>query len=185
MIVSDYAKGLISPSLLKEILPAARAAARIVCVDTKLTELTAYRPATVITPNSQEAERASGIAIASTRDLVRAGKKILAATGVPHLLVTRGEEGMALFEGDSRVTHIATVAREVFDVTGAGDTVVSTLALGLASGLTMLEAAVLANFAAGIVVGKLGTASVTPDELVASIRENSVTDPKRREDGGR
>ena len=131
VIISDYAKGLVSPSLLREILPAARAAGKVVC----------------------------------------AGKKILAATGVPHLLVTRGEEGMALFEGDSRVTHIATVAREVFDVTGAGDTVVSTLALGLASGLTMLEAAVLANFAAGIVVGKLGTASVTPEELVASIHE--------------
>ena len=185
VIISDYAKGLVSPSLLREILPAARAAGKVVCVDPKNKDLTVYRPATVITPNSQEAERASGIAIASTRDLVRAGKKILAATGVPHLLVTRGEEGMALFEGDSRVTHIATVAREVFDVTGAGDTVVSTLALGLASGLTMLEAAVLANFAAGIVVGKLGTASVTPDELVASIRENSVTDPRRREGGGR
>ena len=79
---------------------------------------------------------------------------------------------MALFEGDSRVTHIPTVAREVFDVTGAGDTVISTLALGLVSRLSILEAAVLSNIAAGIVVGKLGTASVTPEELVSRVRDS-------------
>ena len=170
VIISDYAKGLISTALLRETLRLARAARKIVCVDPKLKNLTAYRSATVITPNTFEAERASGISISNTRDLVRAGRRILRETGIPHLLVTRGEEGMALFEGDSRVTHIPTVAREVFDVTGAGDTVISTLALGLVAGLTVLEAAVLSNIAAGIVVGKLGTASVTPEELTAGIR---------------
>ncbi len=170
IIISDYAKGLISTSLLREILPLAKAAGKIVCVDPKMKSLAAYRPATVITPNTLEAERTSGITISNTRDLVRAGRKLIRHTGIPYLLVTRGEEGMALFERKLRVTHIPTVAREVFDVTGAGDTVVSTLALGLVAGLSILEAAVLSNIAAGIVVGKLGTAPVTPEELTARIR---------------
>jgi rfaE bifunctional protein kinase chain/domain len=170
VVVSDYAKGLISPSLLKEILPMARASGKIVCVDPKLKELGLYRPATVITPNTLEAERASGVTISTRQDLLRAGRKILRSLRVDYLLITRGEEGMALFQGASSVTHIPTVAREVFDVTGAGDTVISTLALGLVAGLPILEAAVLANVAAGIVVGKLGTATVTPEELVERLR---------------
>ena len=172
VIVSDYAKGLISPSLVKSILPMAKSAGKIVCVDPKLKNLAMYSPASVITPNALEAERASGITITSSRDLVRAGKKILKQTGIRHLLITRGEKGMSLFEGEARVTHIPTVAREVFDVTGAGDTVISTLTLGLVAGLSVLESAVLSNVAAGIVVGKLGTASITPDELIDSIRSH-------------
>ncbi len=177
VIVSDYAKGLISPSLLRRVLPVARAAGKIVCVDPKLRNLAAYRPATVITPNLSEAEHAAGMGIDDERSLVRAGNKILRQTGIDHLLVTRGEQGMALFEGDSnsKVTRIPTLAREVYDVTGAGDTVISTLSLGLASGLSIMEAAILSNIAAGIVVGKLGTACVTPDELVAGIRKTSST----------
>lgn len=175
VIISDYAKGLISPSLLKRILPLARSAGKIVCVDPKLKNLAAYRPATVITPNLAETEHAAGMTISDERSLLRAGNKILRQTGIDHLLVTRGEHGMALFVGDSNSTvrRIPTLAREVFDVTGAGDTVISTLALGLASGLSILEAAILSNIAAGIVVGKLGTACVTPEELLAGIRQTS------------
>ena len=171
VVVSDYAKGLLSPGLLRELLPLARSAGKIVCVDPKLSNFAAYRPATVITPNTLETERASGLGITDDRTLVRAGRAILKQTGIQNLLVTRGEQGMALFEGNAAVKHIPTVAREVFDVTGAGDTVISTLALGLAAGLSILESAILSNIAAGIVVGKLGTASVSPDELVARIRE--------------
>ncbi len=170
VVVSDYAKGLISPALLREILPMARASGRIVCVDPKLKDLGLYRPATVITPNTLEAERASGLTISTRQDMLRAGRKILRSLRVNYLLITRGEEGMALFQRKSTVTHIPTVAREVFDVTGAGDTVISTLTLGLVAGLPILQAAVLANIAAGIVVGKLGTATVTPQELVERIR---------------
>jgi D-beta-D-heptose 7-phosphate kinase/D-beta-D-heptose 1-phosphate adenosyltransferase len=170
VIISDYAKGLISSPLLKRTLPLAKAARKIVCVDPKITDFAIYKPATVITPNTLETERASGIPISRTADLVRAGRKILAESGIDHLLVTRGEEGMALFERNSAVVCIPTVAREVFDVTGAGDTVISTLALSLAAGLSILQAAVLSNIAAGIVVGKLGTASAAPDELIAAIR---------------
>lgn len=175
VIVSDYAKGLITPGLLKRILPAARSAGKIVCIDPKLRSFASYRPATVITPNLAEAEHASGISIGDEKALVRAGNKILKQTGIEHLLVTRGERGMALFEGhrNAKVTRIPTLAREVFDVTGAGDTVISTLALGLVSGLSILEAAILSNIAAGIVVGKLGTASVTPEELRAGIRQSA------------
>jgi len=170
VIVSDYAKGLISPSLLRQTLPLAKSAQKIVCVDPKMKDFSAYRPATIITPNTTETESASGIAIAQNRDLVRAGKKILSGSGIEHLLVTRGEEGMALFERGAGIAYIPTVAREVFDVTGAGDTVISTLTLSLVAGLSILESAILSNFAAGIVVGKLGTASVAPSELIAAIR---------------
>jgi D-beta-D-heptose 7-phosphate kinase/D-beta-D-heptose 1-phosphate adenosyltransferase len=173
VIVSDYAKGLISPELLKNLLPTARDAGKVICVDPKLRDLGAYRPATVITPNLAEAELASGMSIQTDRELIAAGKKILGQTGIDHLLITRGEHGMALFEGNdhAKVTRIPTVAREVYDVTGAGDTVISTLALGLVSGLSILESAVLANIAAGIVVGKLGTASVSPEELIGKIHQ--------------
>ncbi len=170
VVISDYAKGLLSPGLLREILPLAKSAGKIVCVDPKISNLAAYRPATVITPNTLEAERASGIGISDTRTLVRAGRKILRRTAIPNLLITRGEHGMALFDGASGVTHIPTVAREVYDVTGAGDTVISTLALGLVAGLSVLQSAILSNIAAGIVVGKLGTACVTPEELISRIR---------------
>jgi len=170
VIVSDYAKGLISAPLLRRMLPKARSAHKVICVDPKMKDFAAYKPATVITPNTTEAEYASGIAISGTRDLLRAGKKILSESGIEHLLVTRGEEGMALFESATKVIRIPTVAKEVFDVTGAGDTVISTLALGLVSGLSILESAILSNIAAGIVVGKLGTASVTPAELIAAIQ---------------
>ncbi len=175
VVVSDYAKGLISQALLRRILPVARAAGKVVCVDPKLRNLAAYRPATVITPNLSEAEHAAGMAIDDEKSLVKAGRKILRQTGIDHLLITRGERGMALFDGDSagRVVRIPTVAREVYDVTGAGDTVISTLSLGLASGLSILQAAILSNIAAGIVVGKLGTACVTPEELIAGIRQTS------------
>ena len=173
VIVSDYAKGLISPSLLRQVLPLARAAQKPVCVDPKLKNLASYRPATVITPNLMETEFAAGMNIVTEQDLLRAGRKILRKTGIDHLLVTRGEHGMALFDADSRVTQIPTLAREVFDVTGAGDTVISALALGLVAGLSVLEAAILSNIAAGIVVAKLGTAAATPDELLAGIQAQS------------
>jgi D-glycero-beta-D-manno-heptose-7-phosphate kinase len=175
IVISDYAKGLISKTLLAEILPLAKSKGKVVCVDPKSKDLSIYRPATVITPNTHEVERAAGLAIHNTDGLLRAGRKILRQTGIPYLLVTRGEEGMTLFGGGKPATHIPTVAREVFDVTGAGDTVISVLALSLVAGLNMLEAAVLANIAAGIVVGKLGTASTTPEELIARIKSREIS----------
>jgi D-beta-D-heptose 7-phosphate kinase/D-beta-D-heptose 1-phosphate adenosyltransferase len=119
----------------------------------------------LITPNHHEAERLSGLTIDSDRAAERAGKRLLQLLEAQALLITRGEHGMTLCEASGRTTHIPARAREVFDVTGAGDTVISTLALALAAGASMVEAAFLANAAAGIVVGKLGTATVSLEEL--------------------
>ena len=132
-----------------------------------------YQPVTVITPNNQEAADASGVSIEGEQSLIEAGRKLLGSIDARAVLITRGEEGMTLFTGGgpygAEVTHIPTVAREVYDVTGAGDTVIATLALALASGASLDEAAVLANHGAGVVVGKVGTASVSLDELLATI----------------
>jgi D-beta-D-heptose 7-phosphate kinase/D-beta-D-heptose 1-phosphate adenosyltransferase len=169
VVVSDYGKGLLTPSLLRAALTAARQRGLIVCLDPKMRNFVHYQPVTVITPNNQEAAEASGIAIEDEEALREAGRKLLSSIDCRAVLITRGEEGMALFTEGGAVAHIPTVAREVYDVTGAGDTVIATLALSLASGATLEEAAVLANHAAGVVVGKVGTAAVTRDELLAAI----------------
>ncbi|HSE38908.1 MAG TPA: D-glycero-beta-D-manno-heptose-7-phosphate kinase [Blastocatellia bacterium] len=171
VVVSDYGKGLLTPGLLAQALGAARERALIVCLDPKMRSFAHYQPVTVITPNNQEASDASGIAIEDEQSLTEAGRKLLRSIDTSAVLITRGEEGMALFTGGpggDEVTRIPTVAREVYDVTGAGDTVIATLALALASGASLEEAAVLANHAAGVVVGKVGTASLTRGELIAA-----------------
>ncbi len=173
VVVSDYGKGLLTPDLLARTLTKARERGLIVCLDPKMRNFVHYQPVTVITPNNQEAAEASGIPIEDERSLTEAGRKLLGSIDARAVLITRGEEGMALFSGGgsdgARVTHIPTVAREVYDVTGAGDTVIATLALALASGASMEEAAVLANHGAGVVVGKVGTAAVTREELLATL----------------
>jgi D-beta-D-heptose 7-phosphate kinase/D-beta-D-heptose 1-phosphate adenosyltransferase len=169
VIVSDYEKGVITPTLLQKILPAARERQIPVCIDPKLKNFEYYRPATIITPNQHEAEAAARIPIESLETLELAGQRLRSLMGDVNILITRGEGGMSLFNGDSKITHVQTVAREVYDVTGAGDTVVAILALALASGATSVEAAILANHAAGIVVGKVGTATATAEEILISV----------------
>ena len=173
VVISDYGKGLLTAGLLGHALKAAHQRGLIVCLDPKMRSFVHYQPVTVITPNNQEASEASGIPIEDAQSLTDAGRKLLRSIDTRAVLITRGEEGMALFNRDDAdgavVTHIPTVAREVYDVTGAGDTVIATLALALASGASLEEAAVLANHAAGVVVGKLGTASLTRNELLGAI----------------
>ncbi len=169
VVVSDYHKGALSPRVLRETLAAASQRELMVCLDPKLRNFASYQPVTIITPNHQEASEAAGVAIEDAQSLRQAGKRILETLACRAVLITRGEEGMSLFTDDGRLTDIATVAREVYDVTGAGDTVIATLTLALASGASFVEAAVLANHAAGVVVGKLGTATVTRQELLATI----------------
>lgn len=169
VIISDYEKGLVTRELLETILPLAAAGKIPVCLDPKIAHASFYRGATLITPNHHEAEKLSGVVIHDDRSAERAGRKLLDQFSAQALLITRGEQGMTLCEAGGKTTHIPTLAREVFDVTGAGDTVISTLALALAAGATLVEAALLANAAAGIVVGKLGTAIVTPEELKEKI----------------
>ncbi len=166
VIVSDYDKGVVNRDLLDEILPKARSAGIPVFLDPKVHHADYYRPVTLITPNQREAELLTGLVIEDEQTLNEAGRRLIEKFGCEYVLITRGEEGMSLFNSTSS-HHLPTFAREVFDVTGAGDTVIATLALAKSGGATMEEAATLANHAAGIAVGKIGTATVNCPELVA------------------
>ena len=168
LVVSDYDKGVITPRILSEVLPLAYG--RIpVLVDPKLRNFDAYRPATLVTPNHHEALRVSNLEEDNDETLHQAARMIRKRLKCDAVLITRGEFGMMLVEGDSSPVYVETAAREVFDVTGAGDTVIATLAATLAAGASITEAAVLANHAAGIVVGKVGTATATAEEVINSI----------------
>jgi len=169
IVVSDYQKGVVTPRLMRTVESLARRRGIPVLVDPKVPHLRLYRGASVITPNQLEAEQATARRIRTAADLARAGRRLLSRLACRAVLLTRGEHGMSLFEKGQRLFHVPTAAREVFDVTGAGDTVIAAFTLALCAGAAMKEAAVLANHAAGIAVGKLGTAVVEPDELLAAV----------------
>jgi len=167
LIISDYDKGVVTGRMLAEVLPLAHG--RIpVLVDPKIRNFDAYRPATLVTPNHHEALRLTNSEEDSDEGLHAAAQKIRARLACDAVLVTRGDRGMMLVEGDRDPVLVETAAREVFDVTGAGDTVIATLAAAMAAGASMTESAVLANHAAGIVVGKLGTATASAAEILGS-----------------
>jgi len=168
VIISDYSKGCISPDLLVKILPEARRRNKLVCLDPKPRYFSSYSPLTVLTPNQAEAGVVLGYPIVTEEDLKEAGRKILQLIDCEGLLITRGDKGMALFHQGEMIL-VPARAREVYDVTGAGDTVIATLCLALAAGSRFREAIELTNVAAGIVVGKVGTATVTPGELLAGL----------------
>ncbi len=170
LVVSDYDKGGVTPRVLAEILPRAIAAGLPVLIDPKLRNFDAYRPATLVTPNHHEALRLTNSEDDTDAGMVQAATTLRARVNCQAVLITRGERGMMLLEGDGPPVYVATVAREVYDVTGAGDTVIATLAAALAVGATLTEAATLANHAAGIVVGKLGTATASAAELINSFQ---------------
>lgn len=167
VIVSDYSKGTVTPELLQRILPEAKRRKKLVCLDPKTRNFASYSPVSVITPNQSEAGSILGYTISTQSDLEEAGRRILQMIDCEALLITRGDKGMALFAG-GEMTLVPTRAREVYDVTGAGDTVIAVLTLALAAGASLIDAVHLANLGAGIVVGKVGTASVSPSELLAS-----------------
>ncbi len=166
ILISDYLKGVLTPNILSTITRTATGCHIPVLVDPKGTDYLKYLGATCLTPNRKEAEAASGIAIKDEASLNLAAKTLMKQIKLDNLLITRSEEGMSLFCSDGEIVHIPTVAREVFDVTGAGDTVLALLAFGLAGGLTLPESARLANVAAGIAVAKLGTSTVSPNEII-------------------
>ncbi|HET6890187.1 MAG TPA: D-glycero-beta-D-manno-heptose-7-phosphate kinase [Pyrinomonadaceae bacterium] len=168
-VVSDYDKGAVTPRILKEILPLAYEQVPVL-IDPKLRNLSSYRPATLVTPNHHEALRMTNIEEDSDGGLHRAARLLRETLSCDAVLITRGDRGMILLEGDGEPVYVETAAREVYDVTGAGDTVIATLAAALASGSSILEAANLANHAAGIVVGKVGTATASAEELIASFQ---------------
>ena len=172
VILEDYGKGVITASLVDEVVWLTRRYNKMVSVDPKEENFFSYKGVTVITPNHHEAGRVLGFKIKDKKTLYEAGKELLAKLGSKAVLITLGENGMCLFEDDGSITHIPTVAQEVYDVCGAGDTVIAVLTMAVAIKASMLEAAYLSNFAAGIVVGKVGIATATTEELRLAIRRN-------------
>lgn len=170
IIVSDYAKGVVTKRLVKGLVKLADERGIPIMADPKVSHFDYYRGVTVVTPNNLEASQASGIEIVDGTSLAAAGRKLIERLKGRAVLITRGEHGMSLFETDKDTVHIPTVAKEVYDVTGAGDTVIAAFTLAVAAGAGLGEAAVLANHAAGIVVGEVGTATVKPEQLVKAIK---------------
>jgi D-glycero-beta-D-manno-heptose-7-phosphate kinase len=168
IVVSDYLKGAVTARLVAELTEVARTRGVPLLVDPKIPHIGYYRGATLVTPNHHEAEVAAHMRIRSDDDARQAARAFRERAGCEGVLITRGEHGMWLLTPETEGALPAT-AREVADVTGAGDTVIATLALALAAGATTAEAATLANHAAGIVVGKFGPATVSVDELLAVV----------------
>jgi len=166
VVLSDYAKGVLSDTVLSGALERARAHGRVLIADPKRIDFAAYRGATVLTPNEQEVRRATRIDAADDAEAVRAGQCALEDTGCQAVVVTRSAKGLTLVRRDAPALHLPTRAREVADVSGAGDTLVAALAVALGAGAALPEAAMLANVTAGISVGKPGTATVSQEELL-------------------
>ena len=174
VIISDYGKGVITASLLEKIIPACRNKGIFVAVDPKETHFLNYKKVSLITPNHHEAGFAAGKRIKTDEDLNAVGKLLLDKLQTDSILITRGEKGMALFNANGEVDYFPTVAKKVFDVTGAGDTVIASFVSAVAAGATLKEAAVISNCAAGVVVGEIGTATVTLPQLVEELKRNFV-----------
>lgn len=170
IIISDYAKGVISRELVADIVMLAWSKGIPVCVDPKDGNFPCYKCVDLITPNLKELSSGSGMKVESEEDLHKAAHKVLEDSDCQVLLVTRGEAGMSLFDRSSSI-DIPTAARHVYDVTGAGDTVIACYTLAMVAGALPYEAAVIANKAAGIVVGEVGAASVTMDDLLKACLE--------------
>lgn len=176
VIIEDYGKGVIGPFLLEPLIRLVKSHGKPVLVDPKEKHFPLYRGVTAITPNRAEAYGAfGGSPNGQERTLEQVGRSLLKRLQSKAVLITLGEEGMALFEQNRPTVKIPTTARQVYDVSGAGDTVIAVFAMGLAVGATLAEAAVLSNLAAGIVVGKLGTAAVEPSELDQAIETRAET----------
>lgn len=167
VIISDYKKGMVTAELVRGILKKTKRKNMFVAVDPKVGHFDFYKGVSLITPNLMEAALGAGMEISDDKSLNKAGQTLLKKLSLQAALITRGEQGMSLFE-KNKVTHIPTVARKVYDVTGAGDTVISAFTLAAVSGASLEDSAVIANHAAGIVVGEVGTAVATPDQLLKS-----------------
>ena len=172
LVISDYAKGVITASLMADITRLATLRQIPVVVDPKVEHFGFYKGVTVVTPNHLEATQAAGLHGDHDQIMDEAGATIRQRLGCHAVLITRGEKGMSLYEGEGASWHLPTQARQVYDVTGAGDTVIGTLALALSTGASIKEGAILANHAAGIVVGMVGTATVTPQQLSEALEHD-------------
>jgi len=172
MIVSDYGKGVITLSLLNRVIELCRARKKFIAVDPKENRFNNYRLVSLITPNHHEAGFAYGRRIVNMEDLLEVGQGLLKRLEAAAILITRGPQGMSLFRQGHEPTHIPTFARKVYDVTGAGDTVIAVYVSAVAAGADGVEAAVMANAAAGLTVAEVGTASVTVEQLRGELEHN-------------
>jgi D-beta-D-heptose 7-phosphate kinase / D-beta-D-heptose 1-phosphate adenosyltransferase len=180
VVLSDYAKGVLSDSVTRDVIEVARRAGKTIIVDPKSKDFGRYRGATIITPNRLELQQACGHECVTDDQVVSGARRILADKVCDVVLVTRGKEGMSVIPAEGKPLHLPTAARQVYDVSGAGDTVVAAISLAVSSGASVGEAAALANIAAGIVVGKRGTATVTAGEIIAALAPlDGRTDPQK------
>lgn len=170
LLIEDYNKGLVTSRVLHEALEAARYYRKIVTVDPKFNHFLEFKGVSLFKPNIHETERALGLSLRTEEEILTAGRLLLEKIEAQAVLITAGEKGMYLFQVAQSTKHIPTVAREVYDVSGAGDTVIATITLALASGASYETAAVLANHAAGVEVSKFGVAAVTPEELMEALK---------------
>jgi rfaE bifunctional protein kinase chain/domain len=168
IIIEDYNKGVVTKDVIREIIAVANKYEKIVTVDPKFNNFFEYKNVTVFKPNLREAEEVMGQRLRSDHDVEEAGKRLLGALSARNVLITRGEDGMSLFKASGEIAHMPTLAASVQDVSGAGDTVVSTLTMSLAAGADIEEAAALSNCAGGVVVAYVGIVAIQPPELMAA-----------------
>ncbi|MFY7959183.1 MAG: D-glycero-beta-D-manno-heptose 1-phosphate adenylyltransferase, partial [Elsteraceae bacterium] len=174
LVLSDYGKGVLEERVCRRLIDRAKALGVTVIVDPKGRDYSRYVGATLITPNRRELHDATGLPVNDDASIIDAARYIMDRDGVENVLVTRSRDGMTLVQGDGQVTHFEAEAREVYDVAGAGDTVVSSLAAAIAGGVSLADACRLANVAAGIVVGKMGTAVAHSEEIVTAIKTRDM-----------
>jgi rfaE bifunctional protein kinase chain/domain len=171
VIIEDYGKGLIAPRLLRRVVELGKRFNKIITVDPKKEHFKYYKGVTAMTPNKAEAEAAVGFKIKDESSLRKAGQKLIKRLNLKTALITLGDKGIYLFEADKKPLHLPTMARQVYDVSGAGDTVVAVFTLAIVSGANLAQASYIANQAAGIVVAKVGTATVSKRELWGEIKK--------------
>jgi D-beta-D-heptose 7-phosphate kinase/D-beta-D-heptose 1-phosphate adenosyltransferase len=174
LILSDYAKGVLTPKVVAEIIALANESGCKVLIDPKGRDFSRYNSAYMLTPNRKELSEVSGYPIRSVEDAEKASRQLISAHNLQGVLAKLGSDGVCLVMKDQPAVHCHASAREVFDVSGAGDTVVATLALALAGGIAPAEGAALANIAGSIVVSKIGTAAVTPEELIRELMHDQT-----------
>jgi len=175
VVLSDYGKGFLSPDILRDIIEIGRESGKPVVVDPKGTDYALYRGASILTPNLQEISEATRLPVNGDDEIATAAKKLIDSCKIDAILVTRSQEGMSLIQSSGEVTHLKAEAKEVFDVSGAGDTVVAVVASAFGSGASLSEAAELANIAAGIVVGKVGTAVTHSKDLIQALHHQELS----------
>jgi len=176
IILEDYNKGVLTKKVIHGAITLARANGVVVTVDPKVLNFLEYKNVTVFKPNRAEVEEAMGTRLATLDDVVRAGTKLRDQLDADTVLLTRGDKGMSIFESSGEISHFGNVAKAVHDVSGAGDTVIATMTLALASGASVREAAALANYAAGVVVGFVGIVPIERDQLMAAALQGSASE---------